>query len=137
MIRHPILFLKCIFCFWLCWVFVFTHGLSLVALSRGYSLVELFGLLIAAAFLVVEHRLQGTRASVVVAHGFISCISRTLELRLKQLWHTGLVVLQHVGSSHTRDRTVFPALQGRFLTIGSPGKPRNPILINDYYKHWY
>ena len=57
MIRHPILFKKCIFCFWLCWVFVFTHGLSLVALSRGYSLVELFGLLIAVAFLVVEHRL--------------------------------------------------------------------------------
>ena len=73
-------FKKYIFCFWLCWVFVVTRGLSLAALSRGYSLVELFRLLTAVAFPVVEHRLWGTRASVVAAHGFISCVSRTLEL---------------------------------------------------------
>ena len=44
--------------FWLCWVFVV--GFSLVAVSRGYSLVGVHGLLIVVGFscsLVVEHRL--------------------------------------------------------------------------------
>ena len=29
--------------FWLCWVFVAAHGLSLVAASRGYSLLRCAG----------------------------------------------------------------------------------------------
>ena len=37
---------------------------SLVAESRGYSVVELCGLFTVVAFLVVEHGLQGTQASV-------------------------------------------------------------------------
>ena len=32
-------FLKYLFYFWLCWVFVATHGLSLVVASEGYSVV--------------------------------------------------------------------------------------------------
>jgi len=39
------------------WVFVAVPGLSLVAESRGYSLVAVSGLLIAVASLVAEHRL--------------------------------------------------------------------------------
>ena len=39
-------------------------GFSLVAESRGYSLVELCGLLTVVAFLVVEYGLQGMQASV-------------------------------------------------------------------------
>ena len=42
---------------WLCWVFVAMHGLSLVAASRGYSLLRLHGLLLAVASLVAEHGL--------------------------------------------------------------------------------
>ena len=41
------------FFFWLCWVFVAVHGRSLVAESRGYSVV-VRGLLVAVASLVVE-----------------------------------------------------------------------------------
>ena len=37
---------------WLCWVFVAACGLSLVAASGGYSLVEVRGVLIAVASLV-------------------------------------------------------------------------------------
>ena len=44
-----------IHCFWLHWVFVAARGLSLVAESRGYSLVAVCGLLIAVASLVTEH----------------------------------------------------------------------------------
>ena len=42
--------------FWLHWVFVAARRLSLVAASRGYSLLS--GLLIAVAPLVAEHRLK-------------------------------------------------------------------------------
>ena len=47
--------------FWLHWVFIVAHRLSLVAASGGYSLVVVHGLLIAVASLVAEHRLQGTQ----------------------------------------------------------------------------
>ena len=57
---------------WLCWVFTAECRLSLAAVSGGYSLVAVCGLLIAAASLVAEHRLQGIEASVVVVPG-LSC----------------------------------------------------------------
>ena len=44
--------------FWLCLVFFGAHGLSLVVVSRGYSLVVELRLLIAVASLVVEHGVQ-------------------------------------------------------------------------------
>ena len=43
--------------------------LSLVAVSRGYSLVDVCGLLTAVAFLVEGRGLEGTQASVVMACG--------------------------------------------------------------------
>ena len=42
---------------WLCWVFTAECRLSPAAVSGGYSLVAVCGLLIAAASLVAEHRL--------------------------------------------------------------------------------
>ena len=45
-----------LFYFWLPWVFIAACGLSLVAVSRGYS-VAVHGLLIAVASLVAEHGL--------------------------------------------------------------------------------
>ena len=45
------------FYFWLCWVFAVVHGLSLVVMGGGYSLVAACGLLIAVASLVAETRL--------------------------------------------------------------------------------
>ena len=54
-------------------------GLSLVAESRGYSLVAVWGLLVAVVPLAAEHRFSGMLASLVVASE-LSC-------------------LQHVGSS--------------------------------------
>ena len=43
--------------FWLRWVFVAAHGLSLVAASRGILFVEVHGRLIAVASLVAENGL--------------------------------------------------------------------------------
>ena len=64
--------------FWLHWVFVAAHRLSLVAESRGYSLVAVRGLLIAVA--------SRYRARVLGHTGFGSC-------------GPCLVALRHVGSS--------------------------------------
>ena len=44
---------------WLHGVFVIAHGLSLIVVSRGYSLVAVHGFLIAEASLVEKHRLLG------------------------------------------------------------------------------
>ena len=66
-------------------VFVAGLGLSLVASSRGYSLVSVRRPLIAVTSLVAEHRIKGSRLS---SGG---------------TW--GLVARGHVGSSWTGDRT--------------------------------
>ena len=68
--------------FWLCWVFVAVHGLSLVVASRGYSLAAVCGLLIVVASLV-EHGLQGVQTSVVAAHRLSCCGIRALDCRLR------------------------------------------------------
>ena len=60
------------FFFWLLRVFTAVCGLSLAAVNEGYSLAAVHGLLTVAASPVVEHRLQGTQASVVVTLG-LSC----------------------------------------------------------------
>ena len=43
--------------FWVCWVFVAAHGLSLVATSWGLLFVVVRGLLIAVDSLAAEHGL--------------------------------------------------------------------------------
>ena len=58
-------------CFWLCWVFLATCWLCLVAVSGGYFLVMVHRLLIVVASVVVGRGLQSA-GSVVVVHGF-SC----------------------------------------------------------------
>ena len=52
------------------WVSLAACGLSLVAQSRGDSLVALPGLLTGVTSFLGEHGLQGIRASVVVGLGF-------------------------------------------------------------------
>ena len=41
--------------FWLCWILVAVCRLSLIVVSRGYSLIAVLGLLIAVASLISEH----------------------------------------------------------------------------------
>ena len=49
------------------------RGLSPLVASGGHSLGSMHWLLIAVASLVVEHRLEGSRASVVAACGLSIC----------------------------------------------------------------
>ena len=75
--------------FWLHWVFVAVHGLSLVAASGGLLFVAVRRPLIVVASLVTEHGIQ-------------ACSLRQLWLtgsraQAQQLWRTGLVAPWHVG----------------------------------------
>ena len=79
-------------------------GLSLVAASGGYSLVEVCRRLIGMASLVAERGLWDTQASVVVARR-LSC-GILLILIVPGLW----------------TEPMFLELAGRFLTTGPPGK---------------
>ena len=62
--------------FWLCWVFLAAHRLSLVVVSGVILQLVVRGLLIAVAPPVVEHGLQGILASVTAACG---CSGHSLE----------------------------------------------------------
>ena len=50
--------------FWLCWVFVAVHRLSLVEESRGYSLVAVHGILIVVALLCRAYVLRCMEFSI-------------------------------------------------------------------------
>ena len=59
-------------------------GFSLTVVSGDYSLVVVHWLLMDMVSLVVEHRLQGARASVAVAHGLNNCYSWILAYLVTQ-----------------------------------------------------
>ena len=80
--------------FWLHWVFVAAHRLSLVA-CVGFSFWWLL---------------------LLWSTGSRVC-------RLQRLWCTGLVAVQHVGSSWTRNWTHVPWISSRFLTTRPWGSP--------------
>ena len=77
------------FVFFLTFVYFFdcagsslVRQLSLVVTRRGYSLVAVYGPLIAVACLVAQHRLYGEQASVAVTCGLSSCTYQPLEHKL-------------------------------------------------------
>ena len=86
--------------FWLCWVFIAVHVLSLVVVSGG--------------------TLCGARTSH--CDGFSCCREQELghvgfsscSMSAQQLWYTGLVALQHVRSSRIREQSGVPCI-GRWI----------------------
>ena len=96
---------------------------SLVAASRGYSLLQWMGFSLQWLLLYTEHRLQGVQASVVAIYGFSSCGSWALEHRLNsygewvQLLHSMWDILR------PGIEPISSALASRFFTTEPPGKP--------------
>ena len=84
------------------WVFVALHGLSLVAVSRGYS-----------SLLCVVFSLQWLLLlwSTGSRHADFSSFS----LWAQYLWPMGLAVPRHVASPQTRDQTCVPCIDGWVL----------------------
>ena len=109
---------KCIYLFiyfWLCWVFVAMHGLSLVVVSRSLFVV-VFRLLVAVA--------SRCRARALGRAGF------------SNWWCMGLVALRHVGSSWTRARTRVSCIGRRILNHCATRKPSltfNKILWQSFH----
>ena len=97
--------------FWLHWVFVAAQGLSLFAVSRGYSSLRCTRASHCGSFSCCGAQALVTCASVVAARGLSSCGTRA------QLLH-GMWDLPGPGLE-----PVSPALAGRFLTTVPPGKP--------------
>ena len=107
----PFFFFKNCIYFWLCWVFVAAHRLSLDAASRSYSPVAVYRHLIAVASLFGKHGLQGSGfnscgacTSVAVVHR-LSCpttcgIFLDQGLNLFSLcWQADYSSLDHLGCS--------------------------------------
>ena len=69
------------------------------------SFVSMYGLLIAAVYLVLENELYGTQASAAVACGAGSCSPPGSGTQAQQLWPTGFFTApQHVESSQAGDQ---------------------------------
>ena len=95
--------------FWLRWVFIAAHGLSLVAASRGYSSLWCTGFSL-RWFLLLQSK--GSRYA-----GFSNCGAQA-----QQLWCMGLVAPRHVGSSRTRARTRVPCIGRQILNHCATGE---------------
>ena len=112
-ICYRFLFFSQRLCFCLWCIFFAACSPALVVVGRGYSLAAVHRLLTVVASLVVEHGRQGL-GSVAMAHG-PSCHS---------MWNlTG-----------PRMEPVSPALAGRFLTTGTPGKSYYTFLVWEYHE---
>ena len=103
-----------IFYFWLHWVFAAAHRLSVVVASGGYSLLWCAGFSLRWLLLLrsTDSRHARFRSCGAWAHQLWLVGSRA---QAQQLWHTGLVVLRHVGSSWTRAQTCVPCIGRRIL----------------------
>ena len=100
------------------------HGFSVVAESRGCSLVAVRGLLTVAPPLVVEYRPQGSRASVVETCGLRVCGSWTLEHRFSSGGARPWLLHGMWNLPRSRIGPMSPSLSGGFFTTEPPGKPR-------------
>ena len=82
------------------------------------------GLLIVLASLVLEHRLQGARASVVKACGLSSCGSQALEHRLSSCGARAQLIraLWDLPGSGVEPES--PVSAGGFFTAEPPGSPQ-------------
>ena len=88
-------------------------GFSLVAVSRGCSLVAVLRLVIMVASLVVEHRLWGMPAPVVVTCGLSSCGFQALEPRLDSCGSWAYLLQGTWDLPRSGVEPVSPALVGR------------------------
>ena len=94
--------------FWLCWVFDVACWLSLVAASRGYLWFQYVGFSLEWLLLL---------QSADSRHACLSSCSPWAQ----SLWHMGLVALQHVDYSKTRDQTCLLHWQADSLALSHEG----------------
>ena len=118
------LFIYLFIYFWLCWVFVAAHRLSLVEASGSYSSLWRAGFSLRWLLLLRSTGSRrtgfsswGRRASIVVACELQQLWLAGSRAQAQQLSHTDLVAPRHVGSSWTRARTCVPCLGRQILNL--------------------
>ena len=116
-----ILFYLFYFIFWLCWVFIAACGLSLVAASRGYSLLWCTGFSSLWLLLCWAPAL-GAQAPVAAARGLSNCGLWALEHRLCSCGARAQLLRSMWDLPRPGLEPVSPALAGGFLTTAPPGK---------------
>ena len=117
-----------IYLFWLRWVFVAAHGLSLVAVSGGYSSLWCVGF---SLRWLLSLQSTGSRRKVFSSCGtqFSSCGSRALERRLGSCGTRAQLLRSTWDLPGPGLEPVSPALAGRFLTTAPPGKSQAPDFL--------
>ena len=104
--------------FWLSWVFAVVFGLSLVAGSRGYSLLRRVVFSFSRC-----GGLSCCRARALVCKGLSSCSTWALELGLSSCAAWASLLLGMWNLPGLGIKPMAPALASGFLTTGPPGKP--------------
>ena len=89
----------------------------------GLFLVAVLRLLIVVASLVAEPGLKGIQASVVAACGLSSCVSWSLEHRLRSYGTQGQLLCSIWDLPEPGIEPVSPELAGRFFTTDPSGNP--------------
>ena len=107
--------------FWLRWVFLTVRGLSLVATSRGYSLLRCTGSSLRWLLLL---RSTGSRRE-----GFSSCGSRALDRRLSSCGARAQLLRGMWDLAGPGLEPMSPALGGGFSTTVPPGKPHTGLSL--------
>ena len=123
-----VIFKKFIYLFLAALVFFAACRLSLVAVSRGYSLRCGVWASHCGVFSCCGARALGTWASVLVACGLSSCGSWALERRLSSCGTRAWLLSGMWDLPGPGIEPVSPALAGGFLTTVPPGKPTNSFL---------
>ena len=108
------LFIYLFIYFWLRWVFVAAHGLSLVAESWGYSSLRCAGF---SLWWLLLLRSAGSRHA-----GFSSCGSRALEHRLSSCGARAQLLRDMWDPPRTGLEPVSLVWAGGFFTTAPPGK---------------
>ena len=115
-----ILLLICLFYFWICWVFGAMWALSLVASSRGCSLLAVCRLLSLAAAFVAQA--LGHLGFSICNMWLSSCNFWAPDHRLSNCG-TWLSCAEAYGIVRNQGWNMSPAFAGGFFTTEPPGKP--------------
>ena len=103
---------------WLCCVFI-----AALAVSRGYCLLAVHGLLMVVASLVAEHGFWGSQASVVAMCGLSSGGSRAPGHNHSSCGTWAHLLLHMWDLPRPGIEPISLALAGRFFATEPPGKP--------------
>lgn len=104
-------------------VFLIIFGCAGPLLLRGVFLAAASRGLLSGCGRLAPRGGCSCRGAQVLGHVSSAAAAPGLQAQARQLWHTALAALQHVGLPRPRIKHMSPALAGRVFTPELPGKP--------------